>query len=84
MTRFNKVLKSKHYVLTAWAVRFDGTMYVAAIIKNSNDLNNEEINLELNEALEDLSVERIEFVPMRKCSDGVDRAVGKPVHVVGA
>ena len=84
MTRLNKTLRSKHHVLTAWAVRFDGTMYVAAIIKNSNDLNNEEINLELNEALEDLSVERIEFVPMRKCSDGVRRAVGKPVHIVGA
>ena len=82
MTRMNKVLRSKHHVLTAWAVRFDGTMYIAANICNNRDLNSKDINLELTEALEDLSVERLEFVPMRKCSDGVLRAVGKPVYVV--
>ena len=84
MTRMNRVLRSKHYELTAWAVRFDGTMYVASIIKNMQDLDNDEINRELNEALEDLSVQRLEFIPARKCSDGVRRAVGKPVHIVGA
>lgn len=84
MTRLNKILRSKHHVLTAWAVRFDGTMYIAATIRNAMDLNNEEINRELNESLQDLSVERLELVPMRKCSDGIYHAVGKPVHVVGA
>ncbi len=82
MTRMNRVLRSKHHVLTAWAVRFDGTMYVAATIRNAKDLYDNEINCELNEALEDLSVEKVEFVPARKCSDGVHHAVGKPVHVI--
>lgn len=83
MTRLQKKLRSKKYELTLWAVRFDGTEYVASVIRNMADLESPEVAEELKEAQSDLSVERFELWAMRRIRGGARRAVGKPV-VIGA
>ena len=83
MTRLMRKLKSKRHELTLWAVRFDGTEYVASVIRNITDLESTEVAEELKEAQSDLSVERFELQAMRRIRGGVRRAVGKPV-VIGA
>ena len=83
MTRLQKKLKSKRHELTVWAIRFDGSEYVASVIRNMADLESPEVAEELKEAQSDLSVERFELWAMRRIRGGARRAVGKPV-VIGA
>ena len=83
MTRLMRKLKSKRHELTLLAVRFDGTEYVASIIRNMADLESPEVAEELKEAQSDLSVERFELYAMRRIRGGARRAVGKPI-VIGA
>lgn len=84
MKRLEKVLRSKKFEATVWAKRFDGTEYVASIIRNIADLSDPEVEAEINEATADTSVEKLEVVAMRRARGGVRIAVGRPLLVVGA
>lgn len=85
MTRGMKALKSKHFVLSVYAIRFDGTEYHVSTIRNWDDFDAPDVKNELEEAKEDTSVERIEVYRSRKCRrcDGTKRIiVGKPTAVI--
>ena len=84
MKKLERMLRSKKYELTAWAVRFDGSEYIASVIRNIADIHSDEVKAELEEAQADTSVERLEIVAMRRCRGGRRVATGRPLLVVGA
>ena len=84
MTKLEKILRSKRHEITIWATRFDGSEFVASVIRGIADLSSPEVEAEINEAKADTSVEKLEVVAMRRCRGGKRVAIGRPLMVVGA